>query len=250
MKKNLRDYDIVHYAGHADARNPSDSGWLLSDGMLKAAEIAAMGGLQPMPSLVFSNACQSGHTDGWRGDDQEQQIFRLANAFLLSGVQHYIGTFWETVDETGAHFAKRFYTAVAAGKTIGTALRDARQAPTGAGVSENRGWAGNYMLYGEPSRGFDAGEMTAQGMFPERNLGQWKRTFQAGLLSAKTRTSPLFQSVIGALLLIVVYVAYSEYYSVPSAAISPSSVRSDTQSAISIRRLLRRLPPPRLSLSV
>src|SRR6266545_7157683 len=60
VKKNLRDYDIVHYAGHADYRseNPSESGWLLKDARLKASEISAMGGLQPMPSLVFSNACQ------------------------------------------------------------------------------------------------------------------------------------------------------------------------------------------------
>lgn len=234
VKKNLRDYDIVHYAGHAtyDARSPSDSGWLLSDGMLKAGEIAAMGGLQPMPALVFSNACQSGHTDGWIVDDQEQRIFGLANAFLLSGVQHYIGTFRETVDEPSSRFAKRFYAAVAAGKSIGTSLRDARLAPIGAGEMKTIVWA-NYMLYGDPNRGFDADEMSSQEMFPHRHLGQWKRIFHAGTLSAKARSSPLFQSVIGALLLTGIYVAYSEYYSVPSAAISDVATRSDTQSALS-----------------
>ncbi len=64
VKKNLRDYDIVHYAGHADyhPQDPSESGWLLTDGRLKASEISAMVGLQPMPFLVFSNASQKGHT--------------------------------------------------------------------------------------------------------------------------------------------------------------------------------------------
>ena len=68
MKKNLRDYDVVHYAGHGDyhSDNPAESGWLLKDGRLKASEISAMGGLQPMPSLVFSNACQTGQTGEWR----------------------------------------------------------------------------------------------------------------------------------------------------------------------------------------
>ena len=38
VKKNLRDYDIVHYAGHADyhSENPSESAWLLKDGRLKS----------------------------------------------------------------------------------------------------------------------------------------------------------------------------------------------------------------------
>jgi CHAT domain-containing protein len=72
VKKHLRDYDIVHYAGHAkwDAQNPAGSGWLLSDGTFTAAEIAGLGGLQPMPALVFSNACQSGQTEGWKLDDR------------------------------------------------------------------------------------------------------------------------------------------------------------------------------------
>ena len=162
-----------------DAQNPSESGWLLSDGMLKAGEIAAMGGLQPMPALVFSNACQSGQTDGWMVDDQEQRIFGLANAFLLSGVQHYIGTFWETVDEPSSQFAKRFYSTIAEGKSIGTSLRDARQAPSATG-SESLAWA-NYMLYGDPSRGFDTGEQRHRKGCSRRGIsGSGSESFKRG----------------------------------------------------------------------
>ena len=111
VKAKIRNFDIVHYAGHAEhvADNPEESGWLLSDGKLSAREIIAMKGLMPMPALVFSNACQTGHSDQWKlGEDYEEKIFGLANAFLLSGVQHYIGTFWEIPDEAGYYFATSF----------------------------------------------------------------------------------------------------------------------------------------------
>ena len=153
VKKNLRDYDIVHYAGHADyhSDNPSESGWLLKDDRLKASEISAMGGLQPMPSLVFSNACQSGHSGEWRVDEEyEEQIFGLANAYLLAGVQHYIGTFWEILDEPSCYFAKRFYSFLAQGVKVGEAVRRARQELIDAYGEETIVWA-TYMLYGDPT---------------------------------------------------------------------------------------------------
>src|SRR5262245_40690596 len=160
VKKNLRDYDIVHYAGHAEynSENPSESGWLLKDVRLKASEISAMGGLQHMPSLVFSNACQSGHSGEWRiGEEDEQQIFGLANAYLLSGVQHYIGTFWEILDEPSSQFAKLFYGSLSQGETVGEAVRKAREKLIEAHGEETIVWAG-YMLYGDPTFAFDPAE--------------------------------------------------------------------------------------------
>lgn len=153
VKKNLRDYDIVHYSGHADyqAENPSDSGWLLSDGRLRASEISAMGGLQPMPLLVFSNACQTGQTGEWQiREGYEQQIFGLANAYLLAGVQHYIGTFWEILDEPSCHFAKCFYDYLAQGEKVGEAVRRGREDLIKAYGEETIVWA-SYMLYGDPT---------------------------------------------------------------------------------------------------
>src|SRR5262245_13090578 len=160
VKKNLRDYDIVHYAGHAEynSENPSESGWLLKDARLKASEISAMGGLQPMPSLVFSNACQSGHSGEWRiGEEDEQQIFGLANAYLLAGVQHYIGTFWEILDEPSSQFAKLFYGSLSQGESVGEAVRKAREKLIEAHGEETIVWAG-YMLYGDPTFAFDPAE--------------------------------------------------------------------------------------------
>lgn len=149
----IRDYDLIHYAGHADydAKNPSESGWLLSDGKLRAEEIANLTGKKPMPVLVFANGCQSGQTEAWKiSDDYEDQIFGLANAFLVSGVQHYVGTFWEILDEPGREFAIAFYREIFEGASVGEAVRLARKHLIDKYGEETIVWA-SYMLYGDPS---------------------------------------------------------------------------------------------------
>jgi class 3 adenylate cyclase len=153
VQSKMRRFDIVHYAGHADhdAKKPEESGWLLKEGKLSAGQIRKMAGATPMPSLVFSNACQSGQTGEWHlGEDYEERIFGLANAFLLSGVQHYIGTFWEIPDEAGAHFAVTFYKSLIQGSAIGEALRASRQSLIEKYGEDMIIWA-SYMLYGDPS---------------------------------------------------------------------------------------------------
>ena len=149
----IRDYDIVHYAGHADydTQSPEDSGWLLADGKLKAVEIKNLSGRKPMPALVFANGCQSGQTEAWSIEENyEERIFGLANAFLVSGVQHYIGTFWEILDEPGREFALAFYQELLAGATIGEAVKEARKHLINKYGEETIVWA-SYMLYGDPS---------------------------------------------------------------------------------------------------
>ena len=159
LGEQMCDFDILHYAGHAeyDIKNPSNSGLLMEDGELKASDINKMVGLKPLPSLVFSNACQSGHTDAWKvGNDYEAQIYGLANAFLLAGVQHYIGTFWEVHDESSLHFATDFYKELAAGTSVGEAIRKARLQLIEKYGEENIIWA-SYMLYGDPRFGYIRG---------------------------------------------------------------------------------------------
>lgn len=161
-KSKIRNFDIVHYAGHAehDAEEPGESGWLLRDGRLSANGIMTMAGSRPMPALVFSNACQTGQTDAWRLEaDYGSRIFGLANAFLLSGVQHYIGTFWEIPDEAGALFARSFYRSLANGIAIGHALRLARQALIQTYGEDTIVWA-SYMLYGDPTTRYVATEQS------------------------------------------------------------------------------------------
>jgi class 3 adenylate cyclase/CHAT domain-containing protein len=233
VKKNLRDYDIVHYAGHADyhSDNPSESGWLLKDGRLKASEISAMGGLQPMPSLVFSNACQSGHTGEWRiQEEYEQQIYGLANAYLLAGVQHYIGTFWEILDEPSCFFAKRFYSFLAQGMKVGEAVRRARQDSIDAYGEETIVWA-TYMLYGDPTFEFSLAEKEASAKparvkAPQVEWSQVMRGEERPDLSGETKTAghPYLYSLIGALVLGLAYLGYQFYYSGEEPAQQSASV--------------------------
>ena len=145
----LKDYDVVHFAGHADyvAAAPGQSGWQLADGKLTADEIAGLGGGRPMPMVVFSNACQSGHTEAWGGD--AAQVFGLANAFLTAGVRHYIGTQWEVVDGQSAQFAAELYRELSAGAAIGAAVRNARNRVVAAAGEGALAWA-SYVLYGDP----------------------------------------------------------------------------------------------------
>ncbi|MBI5055716.1 MAG: CHAT domain-containing protein [Nitrospirae bacterium] len=164
VKAKIRNFDIVHYAGHAehDSLDPENSGWVLKDGMLRAEDIKNMRGAMPMPSLVFSNACKSGHSEEWKlEEDYEDRIFGLANAFLLAGVQHYIGTFWEIPDEAGSYFAIHFYKYIAQGSTIGEAMRKARVALINKYGEDTIVWAG-YMLYGDPTTAYVYAEMEAR----------------------------------------------------------------------------------------
>ncbi len=152
LKKRLFNYDLIHYAGHADydLENPSKSGWLLEDGKFTTLDIRKMGGSNVLPWLVFSNACQSGQTEEWQVDESgEEKIYGLANAFLLSGVQHYIGTFWKVLDEPSTNFASKFYDHLLKGSSIGEAMRSARLALKERYGEKNILWA-SYLLYGDP----------------------------------------------------------------------------------------------------
>ncbi|MGA1841993.1 MAG: CHAT domain-containing protein [bacterium] len=152
IKKRLFNFDLIHYAGHADydLKNPSQSGWLLEDGKFTTLDIRKMGGSNPLPWMVFSNACQSGQTEEWRVDEEgEEKIYGLANAFLLSGVQHYIGTFWKVLDEPSTNFALEFYGHLLKGASVGESMRSARLGLRGSYGEGNILWA-SYLLYGDP----------------------------------------------------------------------------------------------------
>jgi len=183
VKSKIRNFDIVHYAGHAEhnAEAPEKSGWMLRDGKLSAEEIISMTGAMPMPSLVFSNACQTGQTEEWKlEEDCEDRIFGLANAFLLSGVQHYIGTFWEIPDEAGSYFAAHFYQSIVQGMTIGEAMRRARMALINKYGEDTIVWA-SYMLYGDPTTAYIHEEMD------KRETEEVKKPHREELVSAELR---------------------------------------------------------------
>lgn len=147
-------YDILHYAGHAEhiTEQPEQSAMLLKDGKLTAQQIINSVRTGLMPSLIFFNACQTGRTEEWQPKGRLLEgTFGLANAFLLSGVNHYIGTLWEMPEESGLQFAVRFYRELFKGSSIGSALKQARMSLIETSGESSIVWA-SYILYGDPSR--------------------------------------------------------------------------------------------------
>lgn len=136
VKKNLRDYDLVHFAGHCEHSqdNPKNAGWLLSDGILTTQDIQTLGQALSLPSLVFSNACYSDS---------------LASAFLFSGVRHYIGTVRRIEDPVSLIFANEFYAHLTCGKPIGECMRLARLRLIKEYGMASICWV-SYLLYGDP----------------------------------------------------------------------------------------------------
>jgi CHAT domain-containing protein/tetratricopeptide (TPR) repeat protein len=153
LKDHMTQYDVLHYAGHADyhLQDPAQSGWRLTDGKLTAHDIVQIGHAAPMPALVFCNACESGQTTAWEiRPGVSEGIYGLANAFLLAGAHHYIGTFWEIPDQASAAFASYFYQRLADGVGVGEALRYARQELAMRYGETSIVWA-SYVLYGDPT---------------------------------------------------------------------------------------------------
>ena len=156
IKQKIRNFDLLHFAGHSDydPQHPVESGWRLSGGSFKARDITKMAGTGAMPALIFSNACQSARTEEWDlRESFQEEIFGLANVFLLAGVKHYIGTFWEIMDESSSRFATEFYKYFMSGATMGEAVREARHALIREFGEENIVWA-SYLLYGDPTSNY------------------------------------------------------------------------------------------------
>lgn len=152
LRERLRRFDLVHFAGHCDydAKNPARSGWRLTNGHLYAEEIMKMAGNGTMPAFIFSNGCQSARTGEWAIRDRfNDEIFGLANAFILSGVKHYLGTFWEMPDEPCRKYAASFYPLLLDGESVGMAVRNARESLIKTYGEETIVWA-SYLLYGDP----------------------------------------------------------------------------------------------------
>jgi len=173
IMEKMRNFDLVHFAGHADynPENPEESGWRLSDGCLTTKDILRIGESSVMPALIFSNACQSARTEAWSlGERFEVEIFGLANAFLLAGVKHYVGTFWEILDKPSGLFARAFYRHLLDGDPVGGAIRNARSDLIHEYGEENIVWA-SYLLYGDPAfryvRGAGARDVTKEERIPE-----------------------------------------------------------------------------------
>lgn len=162
IRERIKNYDIIHFAGHAEhnSESPGKSSWKLKDSHFTAKDISRMAGGSHMPALIFSNACQSAQTGTWdQKTNTEDHSFGLVNAFMCSGVKHYIGASWKIPDQSGSSFACKFYEHLLSGLSVGEAVKLARIMLMDDGDATC--WT-SYLLYGDPtSVYFDPGTQSA-----------------------------------------------------------------------------------------
>ncbi|HNW39774.1 MAG TPA: tetratricopeptide repeat protein [Candidatus Omnitrophota bacterium] len=152
VKKNICDYDIVHFAGHCefDKSQINECGWVLSDGVFKTDDILKMGQSCSLPALVFSNACNSAQVNPALIDSEYQRTnYGMASAFLFAGVRHYVGAIRKIEDKASLIFAREFYFRLISGISLGESLRLARLKLVKEEGLASLHWV-NYLLYGDP----------------------------------------------------------------------------------------------------
>lgn len=148
-------YDILHFIGHGEYDKKSKIGCLVFEN--------EEGGVQTMDSsvlqqvlcrrqirLMFLNACETGKggpTDFNRG---------VAPALVAAGVPAVVANQFSVLDVSATAFARHFYWALAQGRTIGDAAREARVAVNYSISGEAIDWAVPVVFCAEsggPSRG-------------------------------------------------------------------------------------------------
>ncbi len=164
LRAGIREFDILHYAGHARAgRGDGGSrlpGWGMWDGVFGPGDVLRAVGGAPMPSVVVANGCASGRVSPGQGVPAASgqavertslsAVTSMAHAFLEAGTRHFVGTLWDIPDECGEVFATAFHRTLLRGESIGRALVAARGALISAFGTQGAVWA-SYVLYGDPT---------------------------------------------------------------------------------------------------
>jgi CHAT domain-containing protein len=147
---SLKDYDLVHFAGHAshESSSPDESCLVFSDGEIQAFEIARFLASRS-PAVVFLNACWS--AEELRNPDSYSPMMRgLGRTFLYAGVTAFLGYLVPVPDDSATRFAISFYETLAQGQTIGEASRQARIQCRNPEVGNDLTWS-SAVLYGDPA---------------------------------------------------------------------------------------------------
>ena len=140
-------YDVIHYAGHADSESEGQAALLASDGKIFSSEIkkALMG--RP---YVYLNACGSGKEsmDESKDATQVSDTEGLASAFILGGAIGFMGAMWRLPDKSAAEFSVSFYDGLIDNLKVGEACRQARLTIRKQNPADIT-WAA-FLQYGDP----------------------------------------------------------------------------------------------------
>lgn len=155
LREQLREHDIVHFAGHVEWEVPNSAGgWALCDGHFGAADVEQLAGGRLMPALVFANACASAAARGG--------VDHMARSLMSAGAVNVIGTLWDIPDALGAVFAHSFYDDLSRGVSVGEALRRAR-IELAYHHGEGAMLWGSYVLYGPPEQRYFTADAATEG---------------------------------------------------------------------------------------
>jgi CHAT domain-containing protein/tetratricopeptide (TPR) repeat protein len=155
--RDLRNYDILHFAVHAiaDEARPDRSAVLLApgaadeDGLLQSREIE---GLDLDGRIVVLSACQTAAGAIVSGEG----VLSLARAFFGAGAEAVIGTRWPIRDADAASLFDTFYQRLGEGASLSEALKHTKT----AAIAANRpasAWASLVLLGNGDFRPFPGG---------------------------------------------------------------------------------------------
>ena len=129
------EYNFVHYSGHVYTNEADHTqGLVLCDHQLSSAQIERS--INTNGPIVVLNGCDTASVEG------------LANAFLKSGAQLFIGTLYDVSDQGARHWAEVFYKGLISNLPAGEALRLARPPINAESRESTSGLA--FVMYGNP----------------------------------------------------------------------------------------------------
>jgi hypothetical protein len=140
-------FGILHFAAH-NVNVPGASGGAYVPFGSQRWDLAFMGAVpknkfKTTAPLVFMNACTSSGTT-----PLYTELASWADRFLRAGSGAFIGTLWEVRDKSARTFSEALYGELAAGNTLGAAMRAGRSAIHASNAGDPTWLA--YTLYGNP----------------------------------------------------------------------------------------------------
>jgi hypothetical protein len=154
-------FDVIHFIGHGEYDPHEDLGYLIFEDDFGAVQRVDSDQLKQIVCrrgvrLVFLNACETGK--GGRADFNRG----VAPALIKEGVPAVVGNRYSVLDVSATAFARHFYWALALGRSIGDAAREARVAVNYLISGEAIDWAVPVMFARDPSERLTDGKVTPE----------------------------------------------------------------------------------------
>jgi len=135
-----RPYDILHFIGHGEFNEDTGVGCLVFENESQGIQTVDSQVLQQIlcrrgVRLMFLNACETGK--GGRADFNRG----VAPALVAAGVPVVVANQFSVLDVSATAFARHFYWALAQGRSVGDAAREARVAVNYSISGEAIDWA-------------------------------------------------------------------------------------------------------------